>query len=86
VEYGTTRAIERRRVRIRRVVCLVRFWPMREGRSSNRRLQVGKETSGGDARVLEDVSPVSTGMEIIWWDVSIGIVVICLREGYSWRT
>jgi hypothetical protein len=47
-----------RRVRIRRVVCLVRFLPMREGGSSNRRLRVGNETSGGDTRVLEDVSAV----------------------------
>jgi hypothetical protein len=32
--------------------------PMREGGSSNRRLRVGNETSGGDTRVLEDVSAV----------------------------
>lgn len=45
-------------MRIRSVVSLVRFWPMRESGSFNRRLQVGKETSGGITPVLRDVSPM----------------------------
>jgi len=40
--------LERRRVRIRRVVSLVRFRLTRKSGSFTRRLLVGKEMSGGD--------------------------------------